>query len=876
MNKLNIKRGTKKSNIQQRLIRANVVLILIPMLILAIIAFVQIGILGQLIGQQGRDSIETQGLFALQNKSADSANYVDNFLGQVSVDLDRVAEYNRDLLDNEVNITGTRTSYHQNGLPTPPITVFSNRYGKNINTTYSDYVNITNITPKMATLISKSAYMDYLFEPIYASNSLYVTIFAGYEDYFSRAFPYIQNSRPKNQDVTSKDWYVSAKALNGQIYYTENQSVVGPTLILSKLVEYKNGTDIGSVCVEIELSSIRSTIDAIKVQKTGYIILVDNSGNALVHPGLGSTELSKDLTLLETNSADFQIIIDKIKAGNTGIDKFTKLGKTWIIAYTPVGKGGYSIASLVPESEIVESGENLIGSIFGANSLMIIILIILLVAIFCVVIFAVLKTSKRITYPIKQLTGSIDNMVRGDLSQEIPLDKKYQKNEIGVLAQSFQALLITMRLGNQSYYQGDTYIAYKNYAAALELFKTTYNNKGQGICWNNLGNIFRTWGEFEKAKEAYDESINIADKIKDMAGLSSRLNNRGLLFLSEENWDSALEDFNRALKLDEEMQSKDRAAIRKRNLGVLHLLKKDYKKAQKYLDEAFNTNKDLFLKAALGEDHFQLGRLDLAQKKMESALNHLETALKIAEDFGNFPLMMNILKILVDLYDEQDNTVELHKAEAKLAKVTDLIVRQKDVIFVIDQSGSMGEQNKMRAARRGAKEVFETVINPNDRMAIIGFHSEVNHILPLTTKGGNVKHIQQILKALTNTQYQTAFYDAMGLAIDMLKDSPSESQKWIVALTDGLDNCSMRFHSESLAKYIKNITFPLNIILIGVGRELREVFYDMNLIVHSSMRGKYIAIYQESQVEKLIEDAFQRVKQIMASSEIEGFAPEEK
>ena len=68
MKNINVKREGKKSNIQQRLIRANVILILIPMLILAVIAFIQIGILGQAIGQQGSDSIETQGLLALQNK----------------------------------------------------------------------------------------------------------------------------------------------------------------------------------------------------------------------------------------------------------------------------------------------------------------------------------------------------------------------------------------------------------------------------------------------------------------------------------------------------------------------------------------------------------------------------------------------------------------------------------------------------------------------------------------------------------------------------------------------------------------------------------------------------------------------------------------
>jgi tetratricopeptide (TPR) repeat protein len=876
MKNIRLKKATKKSNIQQRILRANVVLILIPMIILAIVTFIQIGALGQLIGEQGTDSIEAQGLLSLQNKSGDNADYVDNFLGQLSVDLDRIASYNRDLFENKINITNTRNSYHQNGIPTLPTLAYSSRYNRGINTSYSDYVNITTINAKVESLINKSAYMDYIFEPVYKSNALYVTIFAGYEDGFSRQFPFIDNSRPVNQNVSIEEWYFSAKNLNGTVSYTVNQSIVGPSIILSKAVKYENGTLIGCVCIEFELSSLRDLIGAIKVQRTGYITLIDNSGNALIHPGLMSMELYKDFAQLEINSGEFQAILSKIKSGQMGIDTFSKGGTKWVIAYNPVGKGGYSIASLVPESEITESGNILEQSIAIANGFMILILIIVLIALFCVIIFAVLRVSKRITQPIKQLTSSIDNMVRGDLSQEIAMDKRYKKNEIGVLAQSFQALLVTMRLGNQSYYQGDTFLAYKNYAAALELFKTTNNIKGQGICWNNLGNIFRTWAEFDKAKEAYDESIKIATSINDRVGLSSRLNNRGLLFLSEENWDAALMDFNDAINLDEETQSDDRVAIRKRNLGVLYLLRKDHQKAQNYLGEALKIDKELSSKTALAEDHFQLGRLALEQNNIESALEHFEMSLQIAEEFGNNPLMMNILRILVKIYDDQDDTVKLHKSEAKLAKVSDKIVRKKDVIFVIDQSGSMFEQSKMRAARRGEKEVFETVINPNDRVAIIGFHSLVSHVLPLTLKSGNVKKVQEIFKNLRETQYQTAFYDAVGQAIDMLKDSPNENQKWVVALTDGLDNCSKRFNSASLAKYITKIPFPMNIILIGVGRELREVYYDMNLIVNSSLRGKYIPIYSEAQLAKLIEDAFKRVKEIMASSEIEGFSPEEK
>ncbi|MFX0036381.1 MAG: HAMP domain-containing protein, partial [Candidatus Hermodarchaeota archaeon] len=152
--------------------------------------------------------------------------------------------------------------------------------------------------------------------------------------------------------------------------------------------------------------------------------------------------------------------------------------------------------------------------------------IILAVLISVVIYFGVIRIARRITLPIINLTHSIENISKGDLTQEIPFDGRIRRNEIGVLAQSFQSLLVTMRLGNKSYYHGDMTLAFTNYNAALELFQTTNNLHGQGMCLNNLGNIYRNWGDLNKAKECYDKAIEIGEKQEDIMGLSSRYNNR--------------------------------------------------------------------------------------------------------------------------------------------------------------------------------------------------------------------------------------------------------------------------------------------------------------------------------------------------------------
>ncbi|MHA1932257.1 MAG: tetratricopeptide repeat protein [Promethearchaeota archaeon] len=509
--------------------------------------------------------------------------------------------------------------------------------------------------------------------------------------------------------------------------------------------------------------------------------------------------------------------------------------------------------------------------------------IIVEIIVIIVIIFGVIRISGRITIPINELTQSIETIAEGDLSQEIPMDGRIRGNEIGILAQSFQNLLVTMRLGNKSYYRGDMTLAFTNYNAALELFRTSKNLHGQGMCLNNLGNIYRMWGDNSRARESYNKSIEIGEQMDDIGGLSPRYNNRGILFLSEEKWVEAMNDFEKALELDKEMDDDEGIAARKRNIGVLHILKNELDLAQEQLDEALRLDSKWEYSAGLAEDEFQLGRLSVLKNNPEVAEDHFNKSLKFADSLENFPLMKNNLESMIKLYENQGNTTLHHKAELELSKINDFLVSKKDVVFVIDQSGSMKEWGKMQAARIGALGVFNETINIGDRVAIIGFHSIINKVLELTEKRGNIAEIVDMFKNLDNTRYETALYDAIAHAIDILNKAPTiqgqeaqERQKWVITLTDGEDNLSKEFTPRKISTLIKTISPPLNFVLIGVGPELKKVHRKMTQMVNATPLGKYITIYSAKNVQKRIADAFTRVKEIMASSEIEGFMPEEK
>jgi tetratricopeptide (TPR) repeat protein len=864
--------NTNRGALQKRIMKTIWLLIFIPMVLLAVIAIVQLNALGQVIGTQGARSLENERVAILPNKTADAGEFVNGYLEKVEFNLHRLGNYQKGLLDGNISVLENRPSFAQSDIP--PDLVYSARYGKKISNQYSDFVNTTIIDSNMEDLINKTAYMDYIFASIYENNSAYCSITFVYNN-FSRVYPFIEDGRPLGQNLKLTSWYLQAISKTGNIsYYGPQTGLISSMVFVAKAVYNSQNQLIGVVAIELDLTPLRNAFANLTFYNSGYLALIDGSGNAWTHPSLSKSQPTNSIVNLEAQDITNTGILTNIAQQKSGNASFNKDNEKIYIAFSPVNRANLHVVAFVAEEDVITPGIKLQAAISKLVNPSIISYLVLIIVLIGGLTFATVLISKRITRPINELTTSVERMSKGDLTQEIAIDRSYRGNEIGVMAQSFQNLLVTMRLGNKSYYQGDLIIAFKNYQAALELFNTVGNLKGIGTCLNNLGNIYRNWGDYTKAKESYDQAIQIGKELNDLAGLAARYNNRGLLYLNLSEWTNAKNDFEQAMEIDRKLSDDSRVAMRKRNLGVLYLLQKIEAQARTYLDEALQLDYELENDPGIAEDHFQLGRVDMLINDLDKAESHFRDALKKAEPLQNYPLMRDIFKQLMIIYSEKRNAPYLEKATAEYNKINDTLVTPKDVIFVIDLSGSMDEQGKMKSAKKGAKEVFELAINGRDTVAIIGFHSYIENKLAMTEKGPNIAVIEEAFDSLNATPYMTRFYDAVATAISMLQNRPPERARWVVALTDGFDNSSTDYNPDKLIKYLKSLARPINLILIGVGPELQQVAPDFTRIVEASSRGKYIPIYSSKNMGNLIEKAFKTVQEIMASAEIEGFTPQ--
>ncbi len=325
----------------------------------------------------------------------------------------------------------------------------------------------------------------------------------------------------------------------------------------------------------------------------------------------------------------------------------------------------------------------------------------------------------------------------------------------------------------------------------MEIFRIAENKKGVGICANNLGNIFRIRGDYSSAEEAYLLAIKTALEMKTQELLPKRYNNIAQLYADSEKFDLAIDYFQRAIHVAEILQDDSALALVYRNLGLLKHNMGDTEKGLEMIENAMEIDKKSKNTLAIAYDEFYLGKIYFAQEDSR-AEEYLKSGLQKALQVGEKRLQLNIYKELEEFYDKQRNRALTHEMRAQRNKLRVSLVQKKLVIFVIDVSGFM-EGSRIGAARKGALEIYENQINPQDEVAIIVFDSRIEILMPPTQKGGNEEHIYDVISGIRSTPYQTAFYDALGHALKFVNERMTDEHKWIIALTDGLDNDSQKY-----------------------------------------------------------------------------------
>ena len=168
-------------------------------------------------------------------------------------------------------------------------------------------------------------------------------------------------------------------------------------------------------------------------------------------------------------------------------------------------------------------------------------------------------------------------------------------------------------------------------AVAIE----TGDRRGEGTTNRNLGNLFHSLGEYQRAKEYQEKALAIVIEIGDRKGEETTCGHRGTVFRSLGEYQRAKEYQEKALAIAIEIGDRQGEGTTYGNLGiVLHSLG-EHQRAKEYNEKALAIEIEIGDRAGEGTKCVHLGIVFHSLGEYQKAKEYQEKALAIAIEIGD-------------------------------------------------------------------------------------------------------------------------------------------------------------------------------------------------------------------------------------------------
>lgn len=156
-------------------------------------------------------------------------------------------------------------------------------------------------------------------------------------------------------------------------------------------------------------------------------------------------------------------------------------------------------------------------------------------------------------------------------------------------------------------------------------------------------------------------------------------------------------------------------------------------------------------------------------------------------------------------------------------------VVEKDVVFVLDTSGSMAERGKIDQAKRALSFCLRN-LNRGDRFELVRFSTEAEALFgrPVDASPANLSRAESFVQGLKPTG-GTAIRDALAMALHPAKSREREGRPYMVVfLTDGRPTIGPTAADEIVAEVTKEIgDGSIRIFCFGIGTDVNTHLLDL-------------------------------------------------
>jgi GAF domain-containing protein/HAMP domain-containing protein len=302
--------------------------------------------------------------------------------------------------------------------------------------------------------IELSAFMDLNIEATFqASPNVEAIYFATPRDVV-RYFPNINLGAvlPPDFRATQRVWYTGSLPENNpehKAWWTPVYlDATGRGLVTTAAIPVydQSGALLGVIGMDVTLDSLQMAVESSRFLQRGYSFLIDEQGLAIALPQQGygdllSGEAPEAGTIPDLKGARtaFAGLIDKMRAGESGLENIQPGQKNLFVAYAPLESTGWSMATVVEERDVLDSVAGLATQFQqGTRALVLRRIAPISVAILAVVIGLGLWVTHRLVTPIQNLVAATEEFGAGNLNVEVAVETD---DEIGILADAFRTMV---------------------------------------------------------------------------------------------------------------------------------------------------------------------------------------------------------------------------------------------------------------------------------------------------------------------------------------------------------------------------------------------------------------------------------------------------
>jgi len=335
------------------------------------------------------------------------------------------------------------------------------QYGNSATDASSVFVPVgMQVNDSLIADLNVSALLDFYAPTVLETNSSLLAVYAIDTRGVTRYYPNINLASllPPDFDATKRPYFsITSPLFNPQhrprwtIPYVD---ATGGGLVVTVAAPVYDGNQfIGVVAADMQLAEITEQVGSIKVGETGHAFMIDDAGRILsmspagfemfgIRPeDINNGEFFKQ-TILGMGTDELKAVTKRMTAGGSGLLIVDVNDVDTYISFSPIKANGYSIALVVPVSElqgaIVSAHNQTQQQIQSASRTAAVILIILLM----VAVAVSLGLGQIIAAPIQRLTQVASQIAAGDLSVQAAATTK---DEIGTLAYSFNTMTSRLR-----------------------------------------------------------------------------------------------------------------------------------------------------------------------------------------------------------------------------------------------------------------------------------------------------------------------------------------------------------------------------------------------------------------------------------------------